>query len=369
LRDDIEEIKRGLTDNLERVLSQFWPGWIKRGSAAHPVPGKARGDFGSFVVYLGPYLKYTRGQWFRSSQGIGGDILNLFAYGDNGSHIASAETFRRAREFLGMAEERPETDEEHAKRIQRENEAAKKRRDDERRQAAIEAAKLKTAEDVWKECIPITGTHSERYLLERLGIEPKGGWPDVLRHHHGLPYPPLDGEIDRNLVFQTLVCRVSDVSDEFTAIWRIFLHPTKPEKAPVPNAKLGLGPAGGGAVRIGGSGPVIGVAEGVESALGAWLYIGQKYPVWSALSTSGMAGLQTPMEVEKVNIFPDGDKRFRKARGRSQERYEVAEPAGRVAAKALFESVKPMGIIQPEPKVGQDYCDMWRKKLERITYG
>ena len=369
MSDDIDEIKRRLTDNLEGVIGKFWPSWERRGDTAYPIPGK-RGDLGSFVVYLGPVLKYTRGQWFRSSQNIGGYVLNLFAYGDSGNHRATASTFKRAREFVGLDGAVPDTEEERTQRLRNEAKEASRRKAAEEKQAADRARKLETAAGIWDDAVPIAGTHAEAYLIARLGMKPKGGWPDVLRFHPRLPYSSPDGTTKPGTFYPALVCKVTDMLDEFTAVWRIFLHPTKPQKAPVGKAaKMGLGQAGGGAIRLGGIGPIIGVAEGVESALGAFLYSSEKYPVWSAMSTSGMAGLQVPFEIERVYIFPDGDKPMRRVSGHGSEEYKVAVPAGRQAANDLLKSLGSIGRKKPEPKAGQDYCDMWRDKLERITWG
>jgi hypothetical protein len=371
LRDDGDEINERLTEQLEAVLDKFWSGWRKRGNSAYPEPN-SKTDLGSFVVYLAPVGRYKRGEWFHSSQSRGGGPLNLFAYGQSvgTDHRVTAETFRGAREFLGLADAIPETEEQRAQRIRRQEKAAEKRKQDERlaQERAIE--RMQTASELWNEGVAIKGTHSESYLLERIGVEPKGGWPDVLRHHPGLVYSPPEGGPDKGRVFPVLLCKVTNSQDEIIAVWRIYLHPTKPEKAPVAVAKLGLGPAGGGAVRIGGTGPVIGVAEGLETAIGAWLYVDQRYPVWAALSTSGMKGLEIPFEVdERVYIFPDGDKAMRRVGPKDHKEFVVAEPAGRKAADALFRAIPDLAIKQPEPKRGQDYLNLWRAKLDRITYG
>lgn len=86
IRDDADEIKARLNDRLEQVLDRFWSGWKKRGKIAYCAPVND-GDLGSFQVYLGRVnAKYDRGVWVRSSAGIGGDELNLYAYGFTGSH-------------------------------------------------------------------------------------------------------------------------------------------------------------------------------------------------------------------------------------------------------------------------------------------
>jgi hypothetical protein len=203
---------------------------------------------------------------------------------------------------------------------------------------------------IWGASISVHGTIAEKYLNTR-GIPTPEGWGPCLRFHPNLPYPKR-GE------YPALVCHVEDLAGATAAVWRIYLR-ADGRKADVPDAKLGLGPAGGGAVRLGGMGRKIGIAEGVETALGAALLTGNKFPVWAALSTSGMIGLEVPLGVEHVVIFPDGDRPLRK----KGEEYEPAVPAGRKAAVALRARLLVEGIactIAAEPGPGRDYLDLWR---------
>ncbi|WBU27551.1 hypothetical protein OOZ54_12685 [Rhodopseudomonas palustris] len=359
--DDAEEVKALLNRDLERVLDAFWPAWVKRGRLAYCAPA-SKHDRGSFMVYLAPSPKYPRGAWARSSQGIGGDELNLFAYGfsKENSHRADAEVFRAAREFVGMVERRQETPEERADRERWLDQQKQQRAEAERRAIEEERKRLAIAGVVWQESIPIRGTQAEAYFIERGVPEPPGGWWDVVRYHPRLCY-----DLDPRLWFGAVVARVDDVVGDLTAVWRIFLDPKKPTKAPVENAKLGLGPAGGGAVRLGGLADHIGVCEGLETAGGAGALIRYRYPVWPCLSTSGLIGFEPPMGVNHITTFPDGDKPWRK----QQDDLLIAEPAGRAAARKLRERVQAIGLradTQPEPKMHQDYLDIWnaRRRME-----
>lgn len=210
-----------------------------------------------------------------------------------------------------------------------------------------------TATAIWNASIPVRETLAEKYLNSR-GIPTADIFRGIggLRFNPSLPYPNK-----RN--YPALVCRVDDMSGALCAIWRIFLREDG-RKADVPDAKLGLGPAGGGAVRIGGNGPKIGLAEGVESALGAWNLIGRKYPIWAGLSTSGLIGIELPLGVGEVICFPDGDASMRRKDGE----YIPAVPAGRKAALALKERLISEGLrctIASEPSAGKDYCDLWNE--------
>ncbi|MGR4927318.1 hypothetical protein ACIPUD_10975 [Bradyrhizobium sp. CAR08] len=358
-RDDADEIKARLNDRLEQVLDRFWSGWKKRGSIAYCAPG-IKGDLGSFQVYLKKSGKYVRGAWVRSSESIGGDELNLFAYGLTGNHRATREVFDKAREFVGLDNARLETPEEARRREDLAADRAAKREADERRALEHEAERQRNAGALWNEIVPISGTHAEAYLLDRGIPVPPGGWDDCLGFHPRVIY-----DLDTTLAFPTLVCRVDDNFGDLTAVWKIHLDPKKPSKAPVDKAKIGAGVAAGGAVRIGGVAAHIGLAEGLETSLAARALIKYRHPVWAGLSTSGVIGFEPALGVEHITSFPDGDKPWRKQDGE----LVLAEPPGRAAVRKLHERMEAIGLrhdSQPEPRIRNDYLDIWagRRRLE-----
>jgi hypothetical protein len=72
-----------------------------------------------------------------------------------------------------------------------------------------------------------------------------------------------------------------------------------------------IGALGAGAVRLGPAGPILGLAEGTESALGAMLLA--KVPVWATLGAQRMHRVDLPAEVRVVHIFADDDEPGHKA--------------------------------------------------------
>lgn len=356
MRDDTAEIRDLLNGRLEDVLSRFWPGWVQSGKVAYPEPA-SKDDKGSFQVYLASHGKHERGRWFRNSAAIGGDEINLFAYGLTGKHKATAEVFAKAREFVGLREAAEETEEDRQRSEQLKQQGDQRRAKREREAAQYEEDTLEAARAIWNACRPIAGTLAELYLAIR-------GFTDLPAHlplgfHPSLKYP------DKGKM-PALVCRVDNMLGEFTGIWRIYLRADGSGKADVPNAKLGLGPCGGGSVRIGGDGLRIGIAEGLESALGYWSLIGRKYPCWATLSTSGMIGIEFPLAVERVVIAPDGDKPCR----RQGYDFVPAEPAGIKAAKTLAARLKNEGAnvtIAAVPPIGLDYCDLWNANRAEVA--
>ncbi len=362
--DDTDEIRRRLNERLEEVVARFWPGHVKRGKIAYCAPTGRADDLGSFEVHLAALRGSPRGHWFRNSQGIGGDEINLFAYGLTGSHRATAEVFREIRQFVGLDNAKPETPEQRERREALAVEAAAKRAADDKRAAERAQARVLTAGEDWADAIPIAGTHAEAYLLARGLVQPPEGWGPSLRFAGRMVY-----DLDRTLWFPALVCRVDDVFGDLTAIWKIYLDPKKPTKAPVEKAKLGTGVAVGGAVRLGGIGPRIGLGEGLETCLAARALVKYRYPVWAALSTAGVAGFEPPLEVEHITSFPDGDRPWRK----HGDAAVSAEPAGRAAVRKLRERMLAIGRghdAQREPKMFQDFLDIWqaRRRAEGHTW-
>jgi putative DNA primase/helicase len=239
----------------------------------------------------------------------------------------------------------PEAEKAERNRKRLENEDARRAR--EAQEKAREENTREAAQEIWSVSAPLGGP-AKAYLAKR-------GFADftdpALRFHPSLSYPGLSGK------HPALICRVDDVTGTLTGIWRIYLTASG-DKAAVANPKLGLGPCAGGAVRLGGVGAHVGAAEGVESAIGAHLLIRRKYPVWSCLSTSGLVGFEIPMQVERLTLFPDGDRPVRKR----EHDFEPAIPAGRKAATALRNRAISEGVgcdIAAEPPANFDYANLW----------
>jgi hypothetical protein len=240
--------------------------------------------------------------------------------------------------------------EQQARDKQRAEHDARQRAQQARREA-YEENTTRAALAIWNAAKPVTDTIAEHYLRSRgLGLDV---YPDVLRFHPALPYP------NKIRKYPALVCRVDDVGGNFTAVWRIFLRDNG-HKADVASPKMGLGPSQGGCVRLNGMAAHIGVAEGVETALAAWLLMGKRFPVWSGLSTA-ISSIEIPKGVERVTVFPDGDAPLR----RKGHEFVPSQPAGRRAAMALCTRLATEGIgcsVAAEPSALKDYNDLW---LER----
>lgn len=251
-----------------------------------------------------------------------------------------------------LPDARPETEEEKRRRQQMDAERQRRREQDEAKRAQEAAEKVETVKGIWSEGSSLAGTLAETYLRGR-GI-PAIAWPPSLRFHPSVAFNPEERGSPRH---PALICGVQDKARKLVALWRIFLTAegkalTGPDGRKV---KLGFGPAGGGAVRLGPAGEEILVCEGVETGFGVGCLTGWKKPVWPLLSTSGMIGWEPPAGVRKVTIYSDGDRHKVAKDGR------VGDPPGRVAAEKLRERLAGMGIavVVNEPPAGTDWLDVW----------
>ena len=112
-------------------------------------------------------------------------------------------------------------------------------------------------------------------------------------------------------VLPCMVALVQDADGKPTGIQRTYLDATKPEKANVPKAKLGLGNIQGGAVRLGPLGPSVLVTGGIEDGFSLQEMLG--LPALAVTGEVMMRRLVLPDCVQAVGIGADNDKAGRLA--------------------------------------------------------
>lgn len=187
------------------------------------------------------------------------------------------------------------------------------------------------ARRIWSEARPIAGTPAERYLAGR-GLA--AGSPE-LRYH---PRTPLG----RGALAQfrpALIAAVRD-DDEITGVHRTFIDPSDAALADIAAPKRALGRLGGGAVRLGGIAPRLGLAEGIESALAASSLF--DVPCWAVLGTERFRHVRMPAGVAELLLFLDHDPGGRRAERLAREAF-----AGRAAIHAHY-----------PPQPGDDWNDV-----------
>lgn len=160
---------------------------------------------------------------------------------------------------------------------------------------------------IWNESRPLQGTAAERYLARR-GLQ---GRSSELRFHPRTPH----GRSPLTAYRPALIAAVRDATG-LTGIHRTFLGPEAPSEGP---RKSGLGRFGHGAVRLGGSGSRIGLAEGIETALSASVLFG--IPCWAALGAERFAAIELPPEAAELILFLDHDSGGRRAEALARETF------------------------------------------------
>jgi putative DNA primase/helicase len=144
------------------------------------------------------------------------------------------------------------------------------------------AAKIEpdpTALDLWNRAEPIHDTPAEQYL-QRRGITLT---------------PPCLGFYDG-----AMIARVEQPYAGITAIQKTPINPDFTR-----GQRWTKGPLGTGAVRLGAPQEILGIAEGVETALSAMMLTGMS--CWACLGASRMHVVELPPIVREVHIFADND--------------------------------------------------------------
>lgn len=191
---------------------------------------------------------------------------------------------------------------------------------------------------LWDEARSIDGTPAAAYLASR-GLDAA---PAELRYHSRTPHGPSPLTQYR----PALIAALRDDSG-LIAVHRTFIDRSGHGLAALADPRCGLGRFGRGAVRLGGSAPTLGLAEGIETALSATALFG--VPCWATLGTERFRRIALPQEIRELLLFLDHD-----AGGRRAERL----------AREAFAQVERI-----ETHVPQRAGDDWNDVLRRSTVG
>lgn len=154
--------------------------------------------------------------------------------------------------------------------------------------------KRRFAQAIWRSALPVAGTLGEVYLRSR---RIRGPLPDSLR------FVDRHAHITRLTSHPALIAAVQDASGAVIAIQRTWLAEDGGGKAALKPAKAGLGPMDAGAVRLRPAAALMGLAEGVETALSAAELYG--LPVWATLGAGRLGHVWLPKTCRAVVIFAD----------------------------------------------------------------
>jgi putative DNA primase/helicase len=146
---------------------------------------------------------------------------------------------------------------------------------------------------IWKAALSAEGSIVETYLRSR---------------NIALRLPPslrcgLVTRLDRYSM-PAMVAAVQGPTGKITAIQTTLLTRAG-SKATVAVPRIAIGPLGAGAIRFGSPRAVLGLAEGIETALSAQQLTG--VPTWACLGASRMHRIAIPDHVRELHLFGDND--------------------------------------------------------------
>ena len=159
---------------------------------------------------------------------------------------------------------------------------------------------------MWTRSKELDGTDlASRYLKHRCIALTQ--WPsNALRWAQGIPYW-LDDQLIGH--FSALLARFVAPDESAQVIQRTYLEEPGRKARVEEVRKLTPGPIPtGGAVRLGNAAEVMGVAEGIETALAASL-LNSGLPVWATLTTVNLIKFEPPPVCRKLVIFGDRDQK------------------------------------------------------------
>lgn len=153
------------------------------------------------------------------------------------------------------------------------------------------------ARALWDEAHALQGSPAAAYLEAR-GIFTSCA---QLRYHPCTPVR-VAGQLARG---PAMIARISDECGTL-AIQRCFLDlPRSRLSMDLKPARRMLGRPGAGAVRLSAHGEVLGLAEGIETALAASILL--EIPVWAVLGSARFARVRVPANVARIVLLPDAD--------------------------------------------------------------
>ena len=151
---------------------------------------------------------------------------------------------------------------------------------------------------LWSEAVPVIGSPAERYLEKR-------GLLDVPAGQRFHARTPLRHGSDT--CFRPALLAAVQEGAEIVALQRTFLDIERDRRArDLGRPRRILGRPGRGSVRLAPASEILGLAEGVESALSAMILLG--LPVWAVLGAERLARVDIPLSVRRLVLLGDDDR-------------------------------------------------------------
>lgn len=210
------------------------------------------------------------------------------------------------------------------------------------------------------------GDPVDRYLREQRKLRPlRDAWPSTL-HYGRIKHP------QNQRIYDGMVAVVYDERGMFMGIHRTFLledgrradGEDVPEKMRVVEAKLAAAAITGGAIRLGEHDTMLGVAEGIETALAFSMYL--ELPCWSTISAHGMVEVRIPKQIRHLFIGPDiGDPPDRRGKNQYKGTRSALSLRDRVLREARDDGRELSVRLRPPPVSGKADWNDWAKLQAR----
>ena len=215
-----------------------------------------------------------------------------------------------------------------------------------RRPAMSEDKARRLCVDLWKESVAIREGDDVSIYLDSRGLTPPYG--QQLRFH---PRVPVRNHPDKSHL-PAMLARVSDHSGHGVNIHRTYL--LHGQKATWCDAETGVEVGAkkmmpgaipqDAAIRLFPHEGILGVAEGIETALA--VYRDYQIPCWSLINSSQMAKWTLPKGLKELHVFADNDPKF----GGQAAAYALAH-------RAAVMKDAPAVFVRVPDVVGQDWAD------------
>ncbi len=198
---------------------------------------------------------------------------------------------------------------------------------------------------LWGECVPLA-IHDpcHRYLTQR-GLGQELRFPPCLRLHQALPYWDAGEKLGP---FPAMVASIVDPSGRLVALHRTYLT-ADGRKANVPTPKKVTGASGlmaGASIPLHEpTGGVIGIAEGIETALATHFASG--IHTVAAYCAGNMASYVWPQSVKRIVVFADADR-------------AGVDAAQKLKIRAMQSGLSAVVLSPTTP--GTDWCDVWMQR-------
>lgn len=183
------------------------------------------------------------------------------------------------------------------------------------------------AVELWDKARPLPGTVAEAYLSAR-GIL---SGSSALRYHAAVPLGRGRDLVRRPAMLARVTCR-----GRILAVQRTFLDGTLGRRArDLVNPRRMLGHPAAGAVELFPALDILGLAEGIETALSAAILL--KIPVWAVLGNERFSRVEIPHLISHLVLLPDNDRAGRRGA-------RLAEAAFRREGRSIETLLPWMGL-------------------------